>query len=326
MGSFLFIYLPIFFIYILKRNFYKKLLLTISCIIPSLFFYAPLFSKNRTPSYPYITGDAFRAFADHIFDEEIQDLNIYNIKQGDIIFLKTDYLEKFFKEYHPNIPCSYILITHNSDIDIPNKYACYLNDNHLKYWFGQNVSDYKHPKLIPIPIGITNRYNLLGDPKTITLAISATKRLKNERSILSYLNINIDTHIKERQSVLDFFSNKPFCKTITGLIPLSKYLENISHSKFVISPRGNGLDCHRTWEALYLGAIPIIKESNMDEIFDELPVLIVHEWNCITEQFLIDSYKEIMSKQFDLSRLYIGYWFSMISSYKNKIKNQCYEP
>ena len=30
---------------------------------------------------------------------------------------------------------------------------------------------------------------------------------------------------------------------------------------FVLCPHGGGLDCHRNWEALCLGCIPIVKTS-----------------------------------------------------------------
>ena len=36
----------------------------------------------------------------------------------DIVFLKTDFLELYFNHYHPNITKKYILITHNSDLEI----------------------------------------------------------------------------------------------------------------------------------------------------------------------------------------------------------------
>jgi hypothetical protein len=50
------------------------------------------------------------------------------------------------------------------------------------------------------------------------------------------------------------------------------------NSLFVPSPAGNGYDCHRTWEALYLGAIPVILKSEFcgDSTW---PVLLVDEWN-----------------------------------------------
>ena len=36
------------------------------------------------------------------------------------------------------------------------------------------------------------------------------------------------------------------------------WLEHYGTHRFVLSPPGHGLDCHRTWEAILLGAIPIV--------------------------------------------------------------------
>ena len=55
--------------------------------------------------------------------------------------------------------------------------------------------------------------------------------------------------------------------------------------RFIISPHGNGLDCHRTWEALALGCYPIIKSSPLDCMFEGLPVIIVNNWNEVTPDF-----------------------------------------
>jgi hypothetical protein len=50
---------------------------------------------------------------------------------------------------------------------------------------------------------------------------------------------------------------------------------------FVPSPAGNGLDCHRTWEALYLGCVPVVlaKDFCGDPSW---PVLVVQNWNELT--------------------------------------------
>jgi hypothetical protein len=47
---------------------------------------------------------------------------------------------------------------------------------------------------------------------------------------------------------------------------------------FVVSPHGNGLDCHRTWESLVLGNIVIVKRSSLDPLYEGLPVVIVEDW------------------------------------------------
>jgi hypothetical protein len=58
----------------------------------------------------------------------------------------------------------------------------------------------------------------------------------------------------------------------------TKYRELLRQSQFVLSPPGNGADCHRTWEALYMGAVPIVLKKFWPFQEINLPVLIVEDW------------------------------------------------
>ncbi len=69
-------------------------------------------SIYRPDSRPYISGDTLRKFSDHVFDET-RSVIPENIKKNDIVFLKTDLKEIYFKNYHKNIKSEYILISHN---------------------------------------------------------------------------------------------------------------------------------------------------------------------------------------------------------------------
>lgn len=55
---------------------------------------------------------------------------------------------------------------------------------------------------------------------------------------------------------------------------------------FVLSPHGSGLDCHRTWEALVLGNIVLVKSSSLDRLYAGLRVQILSDWNEITPENL----------------------------------------
>ena len=85
---------------------------------------------------------------------------------------------------------------------------------------------------------------------------------------------------------------------------------------FVLSPHGNGLDCHRTWEALCLGCIPIVKTSPIDAVFDELPVLIVKQWSDITKELLDNYIKNFDKSKFNYDRITLAYWIALIRSKK----------
>jgi hypothetical protein len=53
---------------------------------------------------------------------------------------------------------------------------------------------------------------------------------------------------------------------------------------FVPCPRGNGLDTHRIWEAIYLGAIPVVLNSDRFAALEGWPILFIEDWNEIIEK------------------------------------------
>ena len=74
------------------------------------------------------------------------------------------------------------------------------------------------------------------------------------------------------------------------------------------------MDCHRTWEALCLGCIPIVKAPNFSKLFENLPVLIVNDWNDVTKELLDKTIKNFKTKTFNYDKLELKYWV-------NKFKN-----
>ena len=98
----------------------------------------------------------------------------------------------------------------------------------------------------------------------------------------------------------------------TTFIPRINTWKNMTEYAFVLSPFGNGMDCHRTWEALLCGCIPIVKTSVFRELFDELPVLIVDKWEDVTLQLLKQTVYEFKLKHqqnaFQYERLHLSYY------------------
>lgn len=281
------------------------------------FFSPNLLAKDRRPSYPFVTGDGFRAIAHHVLDEDASNINLDGFNQGDIVFVKTEFLDRFTAEFLPNILQPFILITHNSDCDIPGRWEYLLDEPKLIAWFGQNVIDATHSKIHPIPIGITNRYNFNGEA---SIYFNAIKRAKNQKKypkqVLAYWNMNISTSPNERRKSYEHFSSKSFCLTIHHPIPFKNYVRNLLKSHFIVSPRGSGLDCHRTWEALYFGAIPIVKHSGIDELFLDLPVLLIDNWSEISQELLNIKLDQIHQKNHREEKLWFPYWHRLINSYR----------
>jgi len=87
-------------------------------------------------------------------------------------------------------------------------------------------------------------------------------------------------------------------------------------SAFVASPAGHGLDCHRTWEALALGAVPIVSyNKHMLELFRGLPVVVVREFDAatLTQANLAKWHAEIAANMrrgaYDMDKITNAYWW-----------------
>ena len=276
--------------------------------IRNLFF----FLKLHPTSGEYITGDGFRKIANHIYDENSK-INIEKIKINDIIFVKSNLIDKYFQDIHPFIQVKYKLITHNSDKNIGEREVKYIDDKIIK-WFAQNV-EMEHPKLIPIPIGIENKKYFYNGIPYIFNKIKNTKTTKKDKIIFGF---NIMTNPQERQSAFSELINNNVVEQINGFPNPYNYIKILNQYKFVASPPGNGIDCHRTWEAMYLNVIPIVKHSVMTEYFKNLglPLWIINDWkelDGLTENDLSDKYEDIMTNS-KTEPLFMNYW-------KEKINN-----
>lgn len=272
-------------------------------------------AQDRSSSAPYLSGDTFRSYADFVIDETNIPFFPAKVTPGSTIFLKTDYLDRFFNELHPLIPCRYILITHNGDAPVPRGFDAMLDDEKLIAWFGQNVENCSHPKLHPLPIGINNKYWAQGN--TAVFDEVRNNLAAYPKSIFLYMNFSLHTYYRERSFVYGLFANQPFCVS-SGSKDLFAYLIDLAKSQFVLSPRGNGVDCHRTWEILYMGSIPIVRSSLLDPLLKELPAIIVNDWMEVSEAFLVQKYVEMQKCTFHMEKLYADYWFKLIDAYKEK--------
>lgn len=304
-------------------------------LFPLLVFSSFCEAKERPSSRPYLSGDTFRAIADHVFDDWTDNLDPNNpnhppcvdatanlnpnaVKAGDIIFTRLVNFEHFVKNIAPKIKVPYIVVSHNQvhDYSSPGKYKDFLDSENLIAWFGQNCDlPYEHPKFIPIPIGLSNRHWEHSRQHADWLA-QFKKMPAKERTTLLYVNVNETTNPKVRTPVLNYFRTLSFCSIIPSWKPYPQFLEDLARSKFVLSPHGNGLDCHRTWEALYMGCIPLVKTSTLDRLYKDLPVLIVERWEDVTPEFLNQQYEKFKQGSYNYEKLFFDYWEHLIREYQ----------
>lgn len=87
----------------------------------------------------------------------------------------------------------------------------------------------------------------------------------------------------------------------------AQYFNDLPSYKFVISPEGNGIDCHRHYEALMAGCIPIIEDNPLvREKYRGCPILFTKDYSEINEQYLEQRYNEMIDRGYDFSRLFLS--------------------
>ena len=213
----------------------------------------------------FITGNGIAARCRYVLN--YHGFRVNEDVENDWCFCKTDFLEEFFAEHEPR--SSYVLFSGNSDYPIDARYKRHLGSRRLRAWFAMNV-ELDQPKLHPIPIGLADPHWPHGD----TAAMKRVQREPEPKSRIFDTSFSPATNPEVRG----------YCLEQTGLAvtpprPFEEYLRAISGAYFCISPRGNGLDCHRTWEALYLRTVPVVTRSILTDRHPDLPMIVLGDWS-----------------------------------------------
>lgn len=198
-----------------------------------------------------------------------------------------------------------------------------LKSPYICAWYAQN-RDTDHTKLHSLPIGI-NIHNLWANPlqwgggfilpslqelQIQTIAENAPDFLHREEKVFCNWHFSIDRAdrkdcLAQIDQSLCYFQPKP--------LPTAKTWEMQANYQFVLSPHGAGLDCHRTWEALLLGCIPIIKVAKLNDLFRELPVIVVNNWEEVNRALLQESIQKLPQPNCEKNKLFMNYWKRQIT-------------
>jgi len=240
---------------------------------------------------------------DYFHGHKLIQMADYNISAGDVIsgdgivYAHAHDYEKMAQAIEQS-PYTHTVITHNSD------HSVLVNPpTNVRAWFAQNGSG----GVIHLPIGIEPPgVGTCGDISVIVEhAYSRVAKITK-----CYMNFSTATNPTMRMSCYNALKGKPFITDQMGTrISFPEYIKRMSRHQFVISPPGNGLDCIRTWEALYCGTIPVVHRSPAMEFFEKyLPILIVDEWDEVSPQYLADGRRRLLARRNKMDLLDINFW------------------
>jgi hypothetical protein len=248
-----------------------------------------------------------------------------NLGRPTSVYVCSDALTQFANSVLPEIKVPFVLVSGDSDLAISSEtlgksFDVIANHPLLAAWFAQN-KDTQHPKLHSLPIGLDfhSRWRdaqiwgggtILPSMQEAELRKVLHQSLRwSERKMLAYCNWGVSVDRGDRLECKQKMSPAAYFYQTKRATRLDAWGEQAQYA-FVTSPSGAGMDCHRTWEALALGCVPIVKRSSMSDVFDGLPVLVVDDWSQVNPAYLQEQAKRLQEQVFDYSKLLLQYWLS----------------
>jgi hypothetical protein len=238
-------------------------------------------------------------------------INLFNfaaLTPKSVVYCKFDYL-RHLVAYLNNNRCStpFILLTGQSDYAITDSIFDAMQSKLSVTWWGCNN---ECSRAHGVPLGIADDFCVLG--LTAKRGLDAAKTKGNR---LLYVNHRTWTRPDVREPLYPMFSDKPWA-TVRQPVEggqLGSYKEELLDHKFMLCPRGNGVDTHRMWESLYCGVIPIVQRNHVHSSLERnLPILFVNSYQDVTEDLLNKTYEEFSKTTWNMNMLKSSWWIEQM--------------
>lgn len=273
--------------------------------------YVRRFYYYRQNSAPFLSGDLFADSADvQLYPPRFRTKQATRkvVSRADVIFCPSHFYERMLEEYSGVINAK-VLILGNSDRDF-EFLDTQLLPRTVKQVFVQNLSTFD-PRTSVLPIGIENtRLGTNGNIKYFRDELVENSKLN--RVLVGPFSM---THV-EREFYSDAgIDDSDLLEVLRGRVNPEIYAGIASGYKFIAAPRGNGLDTHRFWEALYRGSFPVVLKNSWSKLIQDLGVPLVE-----IESWTVEGFRKLPSnqEQFNpgaINALWWPYWQNQIKSY-----------
>ena len=221
--------------------------------------------------------------------------------------IRTSDVDTFVHDILPKRTTPFTLITSDGDRSIPSELRdetvrTLLASPLLKQWYTQNY-DGTDPRIQPIPIGLC--FHVAQNPQDPQIEFDRIRSLyawNSDRKLRVWSDVHLGSYPlrfgNPRQKFKKTIPKLRFIDTIKARIKTTDLWKKYTEYAFVMSLPGNGVDCHRTWEALYLGAIVIVLPNALIPLYKGYRVEVVpeHEWESKLndETWLLKTYQKHM--------------------------------
>lgn len=264
----------------------------------------------RRNSWPYLTIDSFADFCDvNVSPPKFRGKppSLSKITKAKSIFCNSDELQGFLDTHHKIINAR-IIVSGNTDFEFHKKLENVPKSVRRIYLQNSYIND--DPKYRTIPIGVENyRYGLNGNPKHLRNDIHFASR--KDAVLFGPFS---PTH-PERKSAFEFVRETKFIEMQRSRIEPEVLARRFQQFKFIAAVRGNGIDTHRTWEALYRGCIPIVKIDPWSDFLKilALPVEFVEDWTTKSLETCIQNSLINEFEPREIKQLWMPYWEDLMT-------------
>jgi hypothetical protein len=262
--------------------------------------------------------------------------NIQDFQEYSTIYITTSCMKTFSfmlqnLDSYQFLNKKFILVSGDSDLTVPydifssyEEFLQFINNDNIIHWYSQNCI-ISHPKVSNLPIGLdfhsigNEEYSISPQGKEIEMRFLQKKaRPFWERNPICYSTFHFATYETfvnvRKRAINDIPTECVFYEP--ERIKRYETWKNQTEYAFVSSPHGHGLDCHRTWEALCLGCIPVVVKSGLDPLYEGLPVLILDSYKDLSLELLQKTIIEFKDRKWNMEKLTLEYWFKKINSHK----------
>lgn len=206
------------------------------------------------------------------------------------------------------------VVVSGGDIEVTETAFNKLINSNVRHWFAHNATHTDH-RLTPLPIFLPDKSHAeMFDPAYLNEALALPKT--DSSNVLCCLNPEDQRNGRERAQLIARISALPHVTVLPygrDLASRKNFLRELRAHRFVLCPRGCGIDTHKIWEALYLGVIPIVQKS---AIYRELslPIVWVDSFDSIPSiAELTDHYDTLHQQDWDFSVLNPDWWVARIN-------------
>lgn len=285
----------------------------------------------------------------HEKDETPPDALFGSLAYGTVVHVNAKHVAKFVETVLPRLTGPIVLVsgcdTENSNVP---GYERIIESPNVLHWFLQNFElDPKYEgRVTKLPLGLNyHKLEPHGDNTSSDMGLPSRpgnqqltmRAIRDdipplaERPARVYANfhLNMDTFLRSPEALKRFHARREALEKTKGLpfvyyesrqSPRNEVWRKHRDFAFEMSPHGNGLDCHRTWEAILLKCVPIVKTSPLDSIYEGLPVVIVGDWAELTGETLA-AWQARYADAFDgpiPEQLYSRYWVERFRSFAGR--------